>query len=123
MKAVIMMLLLMPAITQASEAECLARIMWSEAQGESVEGVIAVGHASINRSKVSKHTICNLQGVTKRQVPKEVKGSYVALAKSALSTKSVVGKADSWERGVIPHRAGSITRRIGKHVFYQMAGL
>ena len=123
MKALIMMLLLMPAITQASEIECLANIMFSEARGESVEGVIAVGHASINRSKVSKHTICNLQGVTKRQVPKEVKGSYVALAKSALSTKSVVGKADSWERGVIPHRAGSITRRIGKHVFYVMAGL
>lgn len=123
MKALIMMLLLMPAITKASEIECLANIMFSEARGESVEGVIAVGHASINRSKVSKHTICNLKGVTKRQVPKEVKGSYVALAKSALSTKSVVGKADSWERGVIPHRAGSITRRIGKHVFYQMAGL
>ena len=35
----------------------------------------------------------------------------------------MTGKADSWERGVIPHRAGSITRRIGKHVFYVMAGL
>lgn len=123
MKAAIMLLLLMPAISPASEAECLAAIMFSEASGESVEGVIAVGHASINRSKVSKQTICNLKGVTKRQAPKEVKRSYIALAKSALSTKSVVGKADSWERGVIPHRAGSITRRIGKHVFYQMAGL
>jgi spore germination cell wall hydrolase CwlJ-like protein len=120
------MLLLIPAITQvsqASEAECLAKIMWSEARGESVEGVIAVGHASINRSKVSKQKICNLKGVTRHQAPRAVKDSYIALAKSALSTKSVVGKADSWERGVVPHRAGSITRRIGKHVFYVMAGL
>ena len=121
MKAVIMMLLLMPAITQASEAECLARIMWSEAQGESISGVASIGSSAINRSKRFKQKICRLSGVTYKRVPNAIRPHFEAIARSSIMNKSIVGNADSWERSKRPN--GKITARIGRHTFYRMAEL
>ncbi len=121
MKAVIMMLLLMPAITQASEAECLARIMWSEAQGESISGVASIGSAAINRAKRSKKNLCKLSGVTYKHVPNAIRPHFESMARSSIANKSIVGDADSWERSKRPN--GKITARIGRHTFYRMAGL
>lgn len=123
MKRLLLILTLIPMYTQASEAECLAKIMYSEANGEPIEGVVAVGHASLNRSKITNRSICKIKGVTKRTVHPRVHNTYIALAKSVLNgDKSVVGKADSWERKINPNK-GKITRRIGHHTFYVMRGL
>jgi spore germination cell wall hydrolase CwlJ-like protein len=121
MKAVIMMLLLMPAISQASEAECLARIMWSEAQGESISGVAGIGSAAVIRAKRFKQKLCKLSGVTYKNVPAAIHPHFLAMAKSSIANKSIVGDADSWERSKTPN--GKITARIGRHTFYRMAGL
>jgi len=123
MKAALLALLLLPSVSAGAEADCLASIMYAEAQGESVEGVIAVGQSALHRSQITHHAICGLTGVSTQVIPMLLKSGYTALAKSALASQSVVGKANSWERALIPHRAGAITRRIGKHTFYVMAGL
>jgi len=121
MKTVIIMMLLIPSITKASELECLARIMYSEAQGESLSGVVGIGSAAITRAKRFKQKLCKLSGVTYMPVPTVIRPHFEAMAKSTMSNKSIVGDADSWERSKRPN--GKITARIGKHTFYKMAGL
>lgn len=121
MKTVIIMMLFIPTLAKASELECLARIMWSEAQGESLSGVASVGSAAINRAKRSKKNLCNLAGVTYKRIPSTMRPHFEAIARSSIANKSIVGDADSWERSKRPH--GKITARIGQHTFYRMAGL
>jgi hypothetical protein len=124
MKILGLVLILFPVLALSSEAECLASIMRSEASGESLEGVIAVAQASINRSKTTKRLICSICGVTHKKPPSNIAQHYVALAQSILDGgKSIVGRADSWERALRPRYAGKITRRIGEHTFYTMKGL
>ena len=121
MKIIIIMMLIMPSLGKASPTSCLAQIMWSEAQGESLSGVASVGSAAINRSKRSKKNLCNLQGVTYKRVPNAIRPHFEAMAKSSIANKSIVGDADSWERSKRPK--GKITARVGRHTFYKMAGL
>ena len=124
MKILGLVLILFPVLALSSEAECLASIMHSEASGESLEGLIAVAQASINRSMVTKRSICLIQGVTRKKPPNIIAQHYIALAQSILDGGvSIVGKANSWERALKPRYAGKITRRIGRHTFYTMKGL
>jgi len=119
----LMVTALMPLVTQASEVQCLSRIMFSEAKGESLLGVLAIASASKNRSVRSGVSICKLKGVTSEPIPAELMPHFEALARSTLSSKkSVVLSADSWNTGTKPHLKGDITRQIGKHVFYTMLG-
>lgn len=120
-KSLLVLLLLMPDLAKASEVSCLAQIMWSEAQGESLRGVASVGSAAINRSKRSKKSLCKLSGVTYKHIPTVIRPHFEAMAKSSIANKSIVGDADSWERSKRPN--GKITARIGRHTFYRMAGL
>jgi hypothetical protein len=129
-KKLLFIALLTPAIAvsaaNSSDIVCLAAIMYSEARGESVEGAIAIGQASVNRSKRMGVSICKLPGVTAKNPPGDLKQHYLALAKSSLNSKlslSVVKTADSWNTGVRPHSTGKITRHIGRHTFYVMADL
>jgi spore germination cell wall hydrolase CwlJ-like protein len=121
MKMLLLSLLLIPTLTKASETVCLAQIMWSEAQGESISGVVSIGSAAINRAKRSKKNLCKLSGVTYKRVPTAIRPHFEAMAKSAIANKSIVGDADSWERSKRPN--GKITARVGRHTFYRMAGL
>jgi len=121
MKALLILTLLMPSLARASEVSCLAQILWSEAQGESLSGVASVGSAAINRAKRFKQNLCKLSGVTYKHVPNAIRPHFEAMAKSSMANKSIVGDADSWERSKRPN--GKITARIGKHTFYRMAGL
>lgn len=121
MKALLILTLLMPVLAKASPTSCLAQIMWSEAQGESLSGVASVGSAAINRAKRFKQTLCKLTGVTYKRVPNVIRPHFEAMAKSSMSNKSIVGDADSWERSKRPK--GKITARVGQHTFYRMAGL
>ena len=119
MKILGLVLMLFPVLALSSEAECLASIMHSEASGESIEGLIAVAQASINRSKATRRSICKIRGVTRRKPPFNIEKHYVGLAQSALNGgESIVGNADSWGRSRIPRYAGRINRRIGHHTFY-----
>ena len=118
------MLVLFSALALGNESECLASIMNSEASGESLEGLIAVAQASINRSRATKRSICSIRGVTRKKPPQNIAQHYNALAQSILDGgASIVGRADSWERSRRPKYAGKITRFIGHHTFYVMKGL
>jgi len=124
MKVFGLMLILLPVLALGGEPECLASIMHSEASGESLEGLIAVAQASINRSKVTKKSICLIRGVTRKKPPANIATHYAALAQSILDGGvSIVGRADSWERALRPRYASKITRRIQHHTFYTMKGL
>ena len=120
-KSLLVLMLLMPPLANASETSCLAQIMWSEAQGESLSGVASIGSAAINRAKRSKKNLCKLAGVTYKHVPNAIRPHFEAMAKSSIANKSIVGDADSWERSKRPH--GKITARVGRHTFYKVAGL
>jgi len=49
---------LLPMPTQVSEERCLAKIIFAESRGESIEGAIAVGQATVNRAKRTGKAIC-----------------------------------------------------------------
>ena len=124
MKILGLVLILFPVLALSSESECLAAIMHSEASGESLEGLAAVAQASINRSKATRRSVCNIKGVTRKKLPFNLAPHYMALAQTIINSKiSIIGMADSWERSKQPKYAGKITRVIGKHTFYVMKGL
>ncbi len=115
---------LLPMPTQVSEERCLAKIIFAESRGESIEGAIAVGQATVNRAKRTGKAICKLTGVSRLTPPRNLMAHYTALAKSVLGGKdSIVRNSDSWNTGTKPRRAGEVVRQIGGHVFYVMSGL
>jgi len=115
---------LLPMPTQVSEERCLAKIIFAESRGESIEGAIAVGQATVNRAKRTGKAICKLTGVSRLTPPRNLMAHYTALAKSVMGGKdSIVRNSDSWNTGTKPRRAGEVVRQIGGHVFYAMSGL
>lgn len=110
--------------TQLGEDICLSRIMFSESQGEPITGVIAIGEATVNRSRLIKVPICNLSGVTSKPIVRSISMYYATLAKSILNNKGKfsIGNADSWNTGNTPKFKGDIVRKIAKHTFYKMDG-
>lgn len=103
-----------------NEVDCLVRVMHSEARGESLEGLIAVGQATLNRAEKQSVSVCQLKGVTKRRPPISMAEYYRALAAAlvAKASNSVAKGADSWNTGTKPRQPGNITRIIDGHVFY-----
>lgn len=115
---------LLPMPTQVSEERCLAKIIFAESRGESIEGAIAVGQATVNRAKRTGKAICKLTGVSRLTPSRNLMAHYTALAKSVMGGKdSIVRNSDSWNTGTKPRRAGEVVRQIGGHVFYVMSGL
>lgn len=115
--AVILMLL--AGTVRADEAKCLASVMYAEARGESVEGVVAIGQATMAKASREEKTICRLPGVKRLTPPTPVLEYYLALAKQLVKTPkhSVAKGADHWGVGK-PRLPGRITRVIGDHTFY-----
>lgn len=110
----ILLLLLISTPSFADQTHCLARIMYAEARGEPLEGVIAVGQAASNRGNP-----CEITGVKRREPTKTLLEYYRALASQILRSKTdIVTGADSWNTGTKPAYKGDVTRQIGKHVFY-----
>lgn len=111
---------LLPMPAQPSEEGCLAKIIFAESRGEPIEGAIAVGQATVNRSKRIGKPICKLTGVSRLTSPRNLKAHYTALAKSVMDGKdSIVWNSDSWNTGTKPRSSGE----IGGHVFYRMSRL
>lgn len=107
-----------------SELDCLVRIMHSEAQGESFEGLVVNGQAALNRAKRQGVSVCEIKGVTRKKPPLSMKAYYKALAAALLSkaSNSVAKGADSWNTGKKPRQPGEITRVIDHHVYYIAKG-
>ena len=120
MKKLLIMALLSSNV-QSNEIKCLSEIMFSEAQGEPVTGLIAVAEASVNRSKAQKRAVCKITGVTRKQVPKALQSHYQSIAGNVVKLQSndMAKNADSWEAR-LPRNKGKITARIGKHYFYKV---
>lgn len=120
MKKLLIMALLSSNV-QANEIKCLSEIMYSEAQGEPVTGLIAVAEASVNRSKNQKRKVCAITGVTRKQVPKALQSHYQSIAGNVvkLQTNDQAKNADSWEAR-LPRNKGKITAKIGRHYFYKV---
>ena len=106
----------------AGDTDCLTRIMYAESQGEPLEGVIAIGQAAINRSKIQGKPICRIIGVKRKAPDIAVAEYYRSIAKRLIEkpSNSVAKKADSWNTGSKPRQPGSVTRKIENHVFYIM---
>lgn len=120
-KFVLTLAFLFPMSAHAGEEECLAKVMFAESRGESIEGAIAVGQATVNRAKRTGKAICELTGVARLTPPRNLIAHYTALAKSVLEGKdSIVRNSDSWNTGTKPRHPGEIVRQIGEHVFYVM---
>lgn len=124
-KIILSSILLLPTITyaQSSQVKCLADIIYSESRGESKLGMIAVAHASLNRSKRSGLPVCHIKGVTRKPPNKALKPFFYNLARLSLHTHSTIGTADSWNVSKIPHDRGKKVKTIGRHVFYIMGKL
>ncbi|TRW91240.1 hypothetical protein [Candidatus Methylobacter oryzae] len=115
---------LFPVSATPSEEGCLANIIFAESRGESIEGAVAVGQATVNRAKRTGKSICNLSGVSRLTPPRGLISHYTALAKSVMHGKeSIVRNSDSWNVGTKPRYSGEIVRQIGGHVFYVMSRL
>ena len=119
MKKLIMLALLVSDVS-ANEIKCLSEIMYSEAQGEPVTGLIAVAEASVNRSKTQNKPVCKITGVARKSAPKALRTHYLAIANGVVKAKSNdhAKGADSWEAR-IPSYKGKITAKIGGHYFYK----
>jgi len=120
MKALLVVLSVMTRVATAGEPECLASILWSESRGESLEGVVAIGQASIKKAKKENSTLCKLRGITRLTPSKPMLEYYVSVANHLLShpKETVSNGASHWDKGK-PHMPGSIRRVIGKHTFYE----
>lgn len=118
-------MLILPNISHATsdKTQCLARIIYSEARGESKEGQLAIGYASINRAKRSNKHLCKIQGVTAHEPSEKLKPFFYQLARLSLNSHSTIGTADSWNVSKIPHDRGKKVKKIGAHVFYIMSKL
>jgi len=125
-KLLLLTTMMFPLQSKAScnEAIELSRILYSEAQGESISGVIAIGEAVKSRSKRTNKSICTINGVTRKNPPERLKHYWHGMAKMILDDKrtSTVLGADSWNKGSKNGMPGKITRVIQHHVFYVMNG-
>lgn len=115
----VVLLLAISFDVSAGEKECLASILWAEARGESLQGVVAVGHAAKNRAVTQNRTICAITGVKRKSPAIANKNDFYAVAAHILANKSTIGKADSWDRALRPRTPGKIVARIGQHTFYE----
>jgi hypothetical protein len=106
----------------ASESECLSRILYAESRGQSIEGVISVGQAAVEKARKEHLTLCKLNGVNRKTPIKELAEYYLLLAKHLVlhPSKSVSLGADHWNTGKKPALPGKVTRQIEGHVLYIM---
>jgi hypothetical protein len=124
MKLLLVMLLVTSQFASASEVDCLSKVIYAEARGEPLEGMVAVGKAAMNRAKRQKISICNI-AAKKAHVPAKVVIYYTAIARTILNHNSqdLSGGADSWNTGKKPAFSGFFKVKIGNHVLYRMAAL
>ena len=111
-------------LVYASEDECLARILYQESRGESLEGAATLGQAAVELALNMQTTLCKLEKsglVHSKEIPKPLKPAFTALATVSRMHPRLLSKgADHWDTGGRPHMRGKIKRVIGAHTFYQL---
>lgn len=127
-KLILIGLLSMPLNANANEVRCLASILYSESRGESLEGIVAIGQATIARSKRTGLSICRINGVTRKRPPERMRNYWYGIAKNILNDKQkpIVADADSWvKKGHklgINHKDSKVRRVVDGHTFYLAGG-
>ncbi|MGZ7118223.1 MAG: hypothetical protein ACXVH2_00790 [Methanobacterium sp.] len=104
--------------------QCLSKILFAEAENQSIEGIVALGESAINRAKRTKLSLCKIHGVKRKEPDERLRKKWDAVARSIINEHkpSVITKADSWNLGKVPGHNGKIERVIQNHVFYTMRG-
>ena len=104
---------------KAGEVECLAKIAYAEARGESIKGVVAVMQTTLHHSKQSHKTVCNVPAKQK-ELPRSIGSVFLATAREVLNgtTKDVTGNAVAWRSKGQRARGGVSTGKIGRHEFF-----
>ncbi|MGZ3922002.1 MAG: hypothetical protein ACXVC7_17000 [Bacteroidia bacterium] len=126
-KLILIGLLSMPLNANANEVQCLSKILYAEAENQSIEGIVALGESAINRAKRTNLSICKIHGVKRKQPDVRLRKKWEAVARSILkdNNKPIIADADSWVKGKIPsinHKDTKIRRVIGNHTFYLAGG-
>lgn len=126
-KLILIGLLSMPLNANANEVQCLSRILFAEAESQSIEGIVALGESAINRSKRTKLSLCKIHGVKRKQPDERLRKKWEAVARSILNDHKnpIIADADSWVKGKKPsinHKDTKIRRVIGAHTFYLSGG-
>jgi hypothetical protein len=125
-KLLLIVLTLSPlsANAKCNEVVSLSKILYAEAESQSIDGIIAIGEASKSRSKRTNKSICKISGVTRKKPPERLKLYWQGMAKIILNDKQkpTINNADSFNKGHKPGHNGTITKYISPHVFYVMKG-
>jgi hypothetical protein len=126
-KLLLLTTMMFPLQSQCTDVDCMAKILFSESRGESLECIIAIGEASKSRAKRTNKSICHISGVTRKNPPERLKSYWYGMAKLILNDKrtSTINDADSWVKGKKPsinHKDTKIRKVIGLHTFYVAGG-
>lgn len=107
----------------AGETHCLARIIYAETAGHSVEHAVAIGQAAITKAEDDDTNLCQLRGVKRKQPPMSMVEYYKVLAKQLLDKpKTTVSRgADHWNAGDKPQFKGEVKRQFENQVLYTLA--
>lgn len=117
------LLLFVSSVQAGDTVNCLARIAYAEAQGESLEGITVLMFTALKHAERSKKNVCAIPAKQKA-VPKELHGAYVVLAEGVLSgrIKDTSKGSDSWQSSKDAPKRGKITRKIKRHWFVNALG-
>lgn len=120
MRALILLALLYSQASLGDEHSCLAKVLYAEAKGASLEGTLVVGECMLNRAENQGRSVCTTSGVERKTPPKNLFDYYKALAKQLLKSekRSLAKGCDSWNAGTKPNHPGKVTRQIDGQVFY-----
>lgn len=120
MNRVIAVFALSLSTAQASQTECLSRIIYAESRGEPLECAAITAKAAINRNK----DVCSLikSGVVKaKPIPRQLQPYFSALSIAAYNTRQDIAMgADSWNTGNKPAYRGDVKRICKGHVYYEV---
>lgn len=115
-----MVALLASSSTTANEVKCLAKILFAEARGGSLEHLAILGQAAVAKAAREHVTLCTLPGV-KQVAPGElVRPYFETVAKELIShPKTTLSRgADHWDSHKKQIWPGKITRELEGHKFY-----
>lgn len=106
----------------ASDIQCLANTLFSEARGEPEAGRVNVGHTVMVRRKKLHKPICWIvkHGYTQKAIPIALRHYYHTLAGRILHGRytTPIGERDSFDSHKRKHRMRGVIK-IHNHYFYE----
>lgn len=118
---ILSLLMIFSSNSKASNVDCLARIIYAESRGTSIEAAAINAKAAINRSRDTCKLIKHKLVKAVKKLPKQVEPYFISLAKTAFETEHDISNgANAWNTGTKPKNPGDITKVAGGQVFYTM---